>query len=213
MELRVRAPIPPGRYRLAVDLVEEHRFWLAELGNEPLERELEVAPRDASKARAHLADSAEPTPEWRERVRALHEEGYAAVGGALDLVTGILRRAPRELAPYAPGGGRNPAFAHPLLCEQWVPAQPPTCRAFERDSVRGDLIFGRFGLFTRRATLRYDKRAVRAESSEPAADAPAPAARPVTPAAPAAAPATTPASPDASGLAGDSARAQRRGAA
>src|SRR3954466_14789672 len=30
--LPIRAPIPPGRYRLALDLVEEHRFWLAELG-------------------------------------------------------------------------------------------------------------------------------------------------------------------------------------
>src|SRR5689334_18747059 len=31
----IRAPIPAGPYRLALDLVEEHRFWLAELGNEP----------------------------------------------------------------------------------------------------------------------------------------------------------------------------------
>src|SRR5438477_12644515 len=28
----LRGPIPPGRYRLALDLVEEDRFWLAELG-------------------------------------------------------------------------------------------------------------------------------------------------------------------------------------
>ena len=42
-ELALRAPIPPGRYRLAVDLVEEHRFWLAELGNPPLEEDVEVA--------------------------------------------------------------------------------------------------------------------------------------------------------------------------
>src|SRR5665213_803977 len=32
-QLPLRGPIPPGRYRLAVDLVEEHRFWLAEIGN------------------------------------------------------------------------------------------------------------------------------------------------------------------------------------
>src|SRR6266550_3579000 len=50
-ELPVRAPIPPGRYRLAVDLVEEHRFWLAELGNAPHEEDVEVAARDASGAR------------------------------------------------------------------------------------------------------------------------------------------------------------------
>src|SRR5437588_2391370 len=41
-QLALRAPIPPGRYRLAVDLVEEHRFWLAELGNTPLEEDVEV---------------------------------------------------------------------------------------------------------------------------------------------------------------------------
>src|SRR3954466_10336705 len=28
--LPLRGPIPPGPYRLAVDLVEEHRFWLAD---------------------------------------------------------------------------------------------------------------------------------------------------------------------------------------
>src|SRR3954471_24177458 len=33
----VRAPIPPGPYLFAVDLVEEHRFWVAELGNDAWE--------------------------------------------------------------------------------------------------------------------------------------------------------------------------------
>src|ERR1700674_3197685 len=28
----VRAPMPPGRYRFALDLVAEHRAWFAELG-------------------------------------------------------------------------------------------------------------------------------------------------------------------------------------
>src|SRR5271156_3179506 len=48
----LRAPIPPGRSRLAVDIVEEHRFWLAELDNPPLEEEVDVVPRDASAARS-----------------------------------------------------------------------------------------------------------------------------------------------------------------
>src|SRR2546425_7439884 len=43
--LGVRGPIPPGPYRLAVDLVEEHRFWLSELGNDTLEREVDVRTR------------------------------------------------------------------------------------------------------------------------------------------------------------------------
>jgi hypothetical protein len=41
----VRAPMPPGRYRLAFDLVDEGRFWFAELGNERLELDLDVGSR------------------------------------------------------------------------------------------------------------------------------------------------------------------------
>src|SRR5260370_31160393 len=53
----LRAPIPPGRYRLSVDLVEEHRFWLAELGNTPLVEDVDVTRRDASGTRALLPDA------------------------------------------------------------------------------------------------------------------------------------------------------------
>jgi hypothetical protein len=123
--VRVRAPIPPGPYRLAVDLVEEHRFWLAELGNDALERDVHVSQRDASGARAFLADGAEAGTEWHERVRALHEEGFAAVGGALEQDKGLLRRAEPALEPYAPGGGRNPAFAFPLVCPSLLPPLQP----------------------------------------------------------------------------------------
>src|SRR5437868_7701012 len=56
----LRGPIPPGRYRLAVDLVEEHRFWLAELGNAPYEEDVDVLRRDASGARTFLPDGAKP---------------------------------------------------------------------------------------------------------------------------------------------------------
>src|SRR5262249_7788121 len=80
--LALRAPVPAGRYRLAIDIVEEHRFWLAELGNSPLAEDVEVAPRDARGAHAYLPDEAEVADGWRERVRGLHEEGYSAVGGA-----------------------------------------------------------------------------------------------------------------------------------
>src|SRR6266581_7824114 len=81
-KLVLRGPIPPGRYRLAVDLVEEHRFWLAELGNAPYEEDVEVATRDASGARVF---GAEPGADWLERVQQLHREGYSAVGGAVDV--------------------------------------------------------------------------------------------------------------------------------
>jgi hypothetical protein len=109
--MRLRGPIPPGRYRLAVDLVEEHRFWVAELGNEQWAEEVDVAPRDASAARVF---GASPDDVWLERARELHAEGYAAVGGAIE-----------GLKDYAPGGGRNPRFPHPLVCPSLLPPLEP----------------------------------------------------------------------------------------
>ncbi|MHB8470112.1 MAG: hypothetical protein ACYDCH_10210 [Gaiellaceae bacterium] len=124
-ELLLRGPIPPGRYRLAVDLVEEHRFWLSELGNAALEENVEVAARDASGARLHAPADAEPSADWQERVRTLHAEGYAAVGGAVAVERGLRRRGGHALAPYAPGGGRHPRFPHPLVCPSLLPPLEP----------------------------------------------------------------------------------------
>ena len=123
----MRGPIPPGRYKLAVDLVEEHKFWLAELGNVPYEEDVDVLPRAVTGARAFLPDGAEPADGWHEHVRALHEEGYAAVGGAIEADRGLLRRGSPELAPYAPGGGRHPRFAHPLVLPSLLPPLEPNC--------------------------------------------------------------------------------------
>ena len=124
LEAPVRAPIPPGRYRLAFDLVDEHRFWLAELGNFTPELDLDVRPRSAEGARAFLG-AAEAADDWQERARAAHQEGYAAVGGSVEWDGGLLRRRPGELEPYTPGGGRNPAFAHPLVCPSLLPPFEP----------------------------------------------------------------------------------------
>ena len=138
-ELAVRAPQPPGRYRLAFDLVEEFRFWFAEIGSSPLELDVDVAPRiderrlavvvhggDDDKttaalaaqeeatvtadavATAHLVAGAVPAPDWSRRVLDAHAEGFVAVGGSIE-------SGDRALRPWAPGGGRNPSFEHPLL--------------------------------------------------------------------------------------------------
>src|SRR5262245_24169372 len=61
LDLRVRGLMPPGRYRLAFDLVLEHRYWLSEIGNAMLETDVEVAPRDATGAVAHLPPGAAPS--------------------------------------------------------------------------------------------------------------------------------------------------------
>ena len=52
--------------------------------------------RDASGARVFLGDGAEPVDDWTERVRALHEKGYAAVGGAVEPERSLLRRGNPE---------------------------------------------------------------------------------------------------------------------
>lgn len=149
-ELQIRAPLPPGRYRLAVDLVEEGKLWFAELGNAPLEREHEVAPRierriavrggdpDAlaaqeeplvdehdAEAVAYLAPNAAPARDWSRRILDAHQDGYALVGGSIEARRSLRRRPPRALEPYAPGAGRVPGFPHPLVCPSVVRSLEP----------------------------------------------------------------------------------------
>ncbi|HSI98474.1 MAG TPA: hypothetical protein VK926_08930 [Gaiellaceae bacterium] len=143
IEASVVAPRPPGRYRLAFDLVEEHRFWLQEVGSAPLDLPVEVRPRIPERrlgvvvhggsdpetetalaaqeeplvsedplAVAHLVPGALPAPAWSRLLLDAHEEGYAAVGGAVEP---LARSDRRRLAAWAPGGGRNPRFDRPLL--------------------------------------------------------------------------------------------------
>ena len=117
LELRVRVPMPPGRYRFAIDLVAERLAWFAELDGERPEGEVDVLPRIETLdleavADVHLPGSCEPAADWRERVLAAHAEGYALVAGAIEAP----RTLRRELAAWAPGTGRVPGFAGPLLC-------------------------------------------------------------------------------------------------
>jgi hypothetical protein len=117
---RVRAPIPPGHYRFALDVVVEHRAWLSELGSDQtMARGVDVRPR-TSTFHADLPDGVEPAAEWAERVAASHADGYAVVAGAVEWDGGLFDRAPRELDPYRPGPGRVPGFAQPLLCPSIV---------------------------------------------------------------------------------------------
>ncbi|HUK99199.1 MAG TPA: hypothetical protein VLV46_16275 [Gaiellaceae bacterium] len=112
---RVRAPIPPGPYRLAFDLVAEGRAWFSELGDAPLTIDVEVGPRSGGPS-ADLPPGVEPAADWAERVRAAHAEGYGVVAGSIAWEGGAAHRRPHELAPYVPGSGRQPGFAAPLLC-------------------------------------------------------------------------------------------------
>ena len=118
--LGVRGTIPPGRYRLALDAVAEHRAWFSELGGDMLRMDVEVGPR-TGEPWSVLPPWVEATAAWTEHVRAAHAEGYAVVAGSIEWVGGPLRRRPRELDPYEPGSGRVPAFGAPLLCPSVLP--------------------------------------------------------------------------------------------
>lgn len=150
LELVLRGPLPPGRYRLAFDLVDERRAWFAELGNAPLETARDVAPRigrrlavhggdpaalrtqeeplvaeSEAEAVAYLGEGVVPLPDWSRRVLDAHQEGYAVVAGSVEPIAGWLGRGPRALEPWAPGTGRRPGFPHPLLCPSVVSGVEP----------------------------------------------------------------------------------------
>jgi hypothetical protein len=148
--MTVRAPVPPGRYRLAIDLVDEQRAWFADVGSPTLELERPVQPRieralavrggdpvalaaqqealvpeaDAA-AVAFLADGCFPAPDWSRRVLDAHQEGFALVGGSIAADRRPFRRGRRSLTPWAPGTGRVPGFPHPLLCPSAVRGVEP----------------------------------------------------------------------------------------
>ena len=154
LESSVLAPRPPGRYRLAFDLVEEFRFWFAELGSQPLDVPVDVRPRIAERrlavevrgprdagleaalaaqeeplvvddpvAVAHLVAGALPAPDWSRLLLDAHAEGYLAVGPAIAAKS---RGDRRDLAAWAPGGGRNPRFTEPLLLPSVLEGVEPT---------------------------------------------------------------------------------------
>jgi hypothetical protein len=151
----IEPPIPPGRYRLAFDLVDEGRAWFADLGNARLEQDVEVQPRlrtralavrlgdgpselvrltkaalagqeepvvDGGDAVAHLMPGCRPAADWSRRVLDVHDEGYAAVAGSIEVEGSWLerRRSADELRPWRPGFGRSPGWDLSLLCPSVV---------------------------------------------------------------------------------------------
>ena len=119
VEARVRAPIPPGRYGFALDLVAENRAWFSELGGEQARTTVDVLPRGET-ARAEIPAWIEKSDSWQARVDEAHAEGYAVVAGAVRWDGGVLHQRPRSLDSYEPGSGRIPGFSHPLLCPSVV---------------------------------------------------------------------------------------------
>jgi hypothetical protein len=143
LESPVVAPRPPGTYRLAFDLVDEYRFWFAELGSVPLELPVEVHPRISAR-RLAVRVHGETDPELEAALAAQEEPLVSEDSVALvHLVPGAVpapdwsrllldahaegypavgpaieaeaRPDRKRLATWAPGGGRNPRFDGALL--------------------------------------------------------------------------------------------------
>jgi hypothetical protein len=177
------APRPPGSYRLAFDLVEEFRFWFAELGSSPLDVPVEVRPRiDERRLRVHVHGTADSELEaaLAAQEEPLVTEGAVAVA---HLVAGAIPSADwsrllldahaegyaavgpaleattrgdkRRLEPWAPGGGRNPRFGEPLLLPSLLVGVEPN----EHEGLPA--YSSRDGLFEGRAVVRLRSRSGR----------------------------------------------------
>jgi hypothetical protein len=143
LDTTVSAPRPPGSYRLAFDLVEEFRFWFAELGSATLDLPVEVKPRISERrlgVRVHGAPDAALDAALAAQDEPLVTEDAVAVAhvvpGALPApdwsrllldahaegyaavgpaIQVDTRAERRRLDAWKPGGGRNPRFSEPLL--------------------------------------------------------------------------------------------------
>jgi hypothetical protein len=177
------APKPPGSYRLAFDLVEEHRFWFQEVGSLPLDIPVEVRPR-ISERRLRVLVHGEPDAET-EAALAAQEEPVVSddpvavahlVPGALPAtdwsrllldaheegypavgggVEGSSRADRRRLGAWRPTGGRNPRFPQPLLL-------PSLLEGLEPGTHEGLPAFsGTDALFEGRAIVRLRSRSDR----------------------------------------------------
>ena len=143
IELPLVAPRPPGSYLLSFDLVEEYRFWFAEVGATTLDVPVDVAPRIAER-RLGVVVRGEPDPGLAAALAAQEEPLVENDPVAVAHLTAGATPAPdwsrrlldaheegwaavggsvvpesrverRRLAPWAAGGGRNPRFGHALL--------------------------------------------------------------------------------------------------
>jgi hypothetical protein len=177
------APRPPGRYRLAFDLVEEFRFWFQEVGSSPLELPVDVRPR-IDERRLAVRVHGEPDPELaaalaRQDEAVVTENAVATahlVPGAIPApdwsrlildahaegyavvgpaIDAESRADRRELRAWASGGGRNPRFREPLLLPSLLgDAEPRTHLGLPAASASD-------GLFEGRAVVRLRSRSGR----------------------------------------------------
>jgi hypothetical protein len=183
LESSLVAPRPPGRYRLAFDLLEEFRFWFQEVGSAPLELPVEVRPR-IDERRLAVRVHGEPEPELEAAITAQEEAVVTGEAAAVaHLVPGAIpapdwsrllldahaegyaavggaiqaesRGDRRDLRAWSPGGGRNPRFGEPLLLPSLLDGVEPGRHLGLPSAASGD------GLFEGRAVVRLRSRSGR----------------------------------------------------
>ena len=150
VEARVRAPIPPGRYRFAFDLVAEHRAWFSELGSETASADVDVLPRAGAPraelpgvgragARTRRSASPPPTP------RATPSSPARSPGTAASAAGGRGRSPPTSRGPAGCRASRSRCSARPCSTASSSSASPtsPACpRSPRRPRSRGSTTAG-----------------------------------------------------------------------
>ena len=136
VQVRVRAPRPPGSYVLRLDLVEEHHFWLEELGCPTLDLPTQVLPRIETRALAVVVHGgADPATEaaLEEQEERLSEPETAVaiahlVAGAVPPPDWSGRLLDAHAEGWAavgtavrPGGGRRERSRAARRLQAWAP--------------------------------------------------------------------------------------------
>ena len=183
IDIPVAAPRPPGGYVLSFDLVEEFRFWFAEVGSATLDLPVVVGARIAER-RLGVAVLGGADPETAAALAAQDEavveddavavaylsagavpapdwsrlllDAHAEGWAAVGGAVEPLARGDRgRFAEWAPGGGRNPRFGSPLL----FPSLLDGIRPGEHEGLPA--YTGAGGLFDGRAVVRLRPRSGR----------------------------------------------------
>ena len=124
--------------------IDERRLAVRVHGEPDPEAEAAIAAQEEAVvsedavAVAHLVAGAIPAPDWSRLLLDAHEEGYGAVGGAIDAESRSDRRA---LRAWAPGGGRNPRLREPLLLPSLLDGVEPGTHLGLPAAVSGDTLF------------------------------------------------------------------------
>jgi hypothetical protein len=95
VSLTIAGPTPPGRYRLALDLVDGGRCWFSEVGNEPAEVEVAVSTRlSRRRLRVQVTEGPDELTRFTAEALADQEEAVTPDGDATAFLAAGCRPRP-----------------------------------------------------------------------------------------------------------------------